>query len=78
LSIKQCGMMIQRLLRIQINDQDMCDIFELTHPRMKMSVINIRMFINAVFMLKVKVPSKKVLKNGDAQHSLILKGNYHI
>ncbi|XP_045165881.1 guanylate cyclase soluble subunit beta-2-like isoform X5 [Mercenaria mercenaria] len=74
LEIKQCGMMIQRLLRTQVTEQNMCDIFELTHPRMQMSVINIRMFINAVFMLKVRVPSKTVLKNGDSQHSLILKG----
>ena len=82
LQIKQCGMMIQRLLRVPITDQFMGNLFELIHPRMEMGVINIRMFINAVFMLKVIVPIKtqgqrSVLldkaTNGE-KPNLILKG----
>lgn len=76
LRIKQCGLMIQRLLKIQITDQHMCDIFELTHPRMKMSVNNIRMFINAVFMLKVNVSTSNGHKKAASGNSLILKGKY--
>ena len=50
--------MIQRLLGVLITDRYMGNIFELIHPRMEMGVINIRMFINAVFMLKVIAPIK--------------------
>ncbi|WAR26268.1 GCYB2-like protein [Mya arenaria] len=79
LKIKQSGMMIQRLLRIPLIDRHMCDIFELIHPQMQMIVINLRMFINAVFMLKVLLPTKNQIthqtteRNGDMP-SLILKG----
>lgn len=51
----------------------MYDIFELTHPRMHMAVVNIRMFINAVFMLKVRVP-RRARNKDDETRPLILKG----
>lgn len=80
LRIQQSGMMIQRLLGTPITDQHMQDIFELIHPRMKMTVNNIRMFINAVFMLKVNTMNnnrsskRNGAKNGQSSHSLVLKG----
>ena len=67
--------MIQRLLNRAVVNEHMTDIFELTHPKMQMKVINIKMFINAVFMMRVKAPVKsRKPKNGEAKHSLILKG----
>lgn len=84
LRIQQSGMMIQRLLGTPVTDEHMYEIFELIHPRMKMTVINIRMFINAVFMLKVNATNNNRCKkrngekNGETQHSLILKGMWFI
>lgn len=80
LRIQQSGMMIQRLLGTPIIDQHMYEIFELIHPRMKMTVLNIRMFINAVFMLKVNMMNnnratrRNGQKNGESKHALVLKG----
>ena len=87
LRIQQSGMMIQRLLGVPVTDRFMYDIFELTHPRMKMTVNNIRMFINAVFMLKVDIyrnnnrcikrnGEKGEEQHGDGKQSLVLKGKF--
>ncbi|KAL5013480.1 hypothetical protein ScPMuIL_007750, partial [Solemya velum] len=68
LRVRQCGLMIQKLLHINIADgSEMTEIFDIIHPRMVINIKNILMFINAVFMLAVKM-------EGDCQPGLVLKG----
>ena len=81
LRIKQCGMSIQALFKSSnkdITDRHMEDVFDLIHPNMEMRIINIQMFINAVFMLKVKHEDKSTNKikkyNGEKQRTMVLKG----
>lgn len=71
LCIRQSGLMIQRFLKTKCEGQRVTDVFELIHPRMQMTVKNIMMFINAVFMLKMK--TSRLRKNGEPIY-LILKG----
>lgn len=69
LKIKQCGLMIQKMLhqRVEVGS---CinNLFDIIHPRMTFTIENVRMFINTVFMLGVR----KISKTG---RRLVLKGN---
>lgn len=66
-NIKQCGSMIQLLLKTRIEKGiKVTSLFELTHPRVQLSLENIKSFINSAFML-----SSIQKRNG---HRLILKG----
>lgn len=68
-NIKQCGSMIQILLNTRIEKGiKVTSLFELTHPRVQLSLENINSFINSAFML-----SSIQKRNG---HRLILKGNF--
>lgn len=68
-NIKQCGSMIQILLNTRIeNGIKVTSLFELTHPRVQLSLENIKSFINSAFIL-----SSIQKRNG---HRLILKGNF--
>ena len=71
LCIRQSGLMIQRFLKTRCEGKKVSDVFELIHPLMQMTVTNIKMFINAVFMLKMK--TSRLQKNGEPIY-LILKG----
>ena len=75
LCIRQCGLMIQRFMESASNGRKITDMFELIHPRMEMTVVNIKTFINAVFMLKMK--TSRLRKNGEPIY-LILKGTIHL
>ena len=71
LRIRQSGLMIQRFLKSVSHGEKVTDVFELIHPRMQMTVVNIKMFINAVFMLKMM--TSRLRKNGEPIY-LVLKG----
>ena len=71
LVIRQSGQMIQQFRERGLEGKTMTDVFELIHPLMQMTVANIQMFINAVYMLKMK--TSRLKKNGEPVY-LILKG----
>ena len=71
LLIRQTGLMIQQFLKRGCEGKKVTDVFELIHPLIQMTVANIKMFINAVFMLKMK--TSRLQKNGEPIY-LILKG----
>ena len=71
LLIRQSGLMIQQFLKRGCEGKKVTDVFELIHPLIQMTVANIQMFINAVFMLKMK--TSRLQKNGKPIY-LILKG----
>ncbi|XP_069142346.1 guanylate cyclase soluble subunit beta-2-like [Argopecten irradians] len=68
LQIMQCGTMIQRFVENRIKPgTKVSAIFDVIHPHMNFSIDNIRMFINAVFMLEVRKAARGNCK-------LVLKG----
>lgn len=68
LRVRQCGLMIQKLPNLKVTEgSHMTEIFDIIHPRMVITIQNILMFINAVFMLAVKTKDPR-------QPALILKG----
>ncbi|OWF49608.1 Guanylate cyclase soluble subunit beta-2 [Mizuhopecten yessoensis] len=68
LHIIQCGTMIQRFVHSRIKPGIMVSaLFDVIHPHMNFTIENIRMFINAVFMLEVKQSARENCK-------LVLKG----
>ena len=71
LCIRQSGLMIQRFMTSVSNGKKVTEVFELIHPRIEMTMSNIKTFINAVFMLKMK--TSRLHKNGEPIY-LILKG----
>ena len=74
MKIQQCGLSIQRLINRKVKPgSNIHDFFSMTHPRMKFTVENIRVFINTVFMLAVKNGS-----NGDTRLTLKGEGNVNI
>jgi len=66
LRIIQCGVMIQHFISEKIKPGvEVCQLFEVVHPRMKFTIENILTFINTVFMLAVR----------NKKPRLVLKGN---
>ncbi|KAJ8301515.1 hypothetical protein KUTeg_020502 [Tegillarca granosa] len=68
LKIKQCGLMIQKMLQQRVEvGAHINNLFDIIHPRMTFTLDNVRMFINTIFMLGVR----KISKTG---RRLVLKG----
>ncbi|XP_041348520.1 guanylate cyclase soluble subunit beta-2-like [Gigantopelta aegis] len=70
LVIRQCGVMVQKMSHMNIQEGvHMSEAFTVVHPKMTLTIANIHVFINAVFLLAVKIPDGCIEKR-----ALVLKG----